>query len=429
MRLFGFGKSNEKKNSPISGAFIMQASKYVAPIREIKSYIKEGYNENPIVYRCIKEISTAIGSVDLYVKVNEKDNEGHDLNRILDRPNITQSWPEFIREAVSEYLLTGNCYILQSPDIGKPIELYIMQSQYVSIEIGNKGLPTSYIYNTGSFKKVFPVDQITGMSAVIHWHDYNPSSKFSGLPAMSAAALSADVHNNGLKWNASLLENGGKMSGILQIEGEPSDDAIARLKKYFKEQFQGKDNAGGIPVATDGAKFVPFDRSPVDMDYMATMKETAKYIASCFGVPLPLIDNDNSSFNNVEQAKERLWTDTVLPLLDAMLNVLSVRFSSIYKQEIKICYDADSIPALEKNRQTKSDRLKNLVGAGLITINEAREELGYDPIDGGDTLFLSSSNIPISMAGDTASSDAGVVKALGRLGLSKDEIFEATGKE
>jgi HK97 family phage portal protein len=426
MRLFG-KKTIEKKESPISGAIIFN-NKYIAPSRNIKSYIAEGYAYNPIVYRCIKEISTAIGSVDLYLKIGGKDVEENEITKILKRPNITQSWPEFIREAVSEYLISGNCYILQSPEIGKPIEFYVMQSQYTTVEMGAKGLPSAYIYDTGNFKKKFLVDQITGLSAVIHWRDYNPSNKFSGMPTMSAAALSADVHNNGLKWNASLLENGGKMSGILQIAGEPSDDAIQRLKKYFKEQFQGKDNAGGIPVATDGAEFKPFDRSPVEMDYMSTMKETAKYIASCFGVPLPLIDNDNSSFNNVEQAKERLWTDTVLPLLDGFLNVISVRFSALYGKEIEVCYDADSIPTLEKNRQTKSDRLKALVGAGLITINEAREELGYDAIDGGDTLFLSSSNIPISMAGDTGSEDAGVVKALGRLGLSKDEIFEATGK-
>lgn len=427
MRLF-WKKTIEKKESPISGAIIFN-NKYISPNRDVKSYIAEGYKSNPIVYRCIKEISTAIGSVDIYLKINGKDVEENEITKILKRPNITQSWPEFIREAVSEYLLSGNGYLLQSPETGKPLELYVMQSQYTAIEVGTKGLPNAYIYDTGNFKKKFPVDQITGLSAVIHWRDYNPSDKFSGMPTMSAAALSADVHNNGLKWNASLLENGGKMSGILQIAGEPSDDAIQRLKKYFKEQFQGKDNAGGIPVATDGAEFKPFDRSPVEMDYMSTMKETSKYIASCFGVPLPLIDNDNSSFNNVEQAKERLWTDTVLPLLDAFLNVLSVRFSALYGQDIEVFYDIDSIPALEKNRQTKSDRLKSLVAAGLITINESREELGYDHIDGGDTLFLPSSNIPIGMAGDTGGTDASVVKALGRLGLSKEEIFEATGKE
>ena len=428
MRLFGKKTKVEKKENPLAGAIIFQ-NKYITPNRSIKSYIAEGYELNPIVYRCIKEITTAIGSVDLYVEIGEKEAKTHETKKILKRPNITQSWPEFIREVVSEYLLSGNGYMLQSPELGKPIELYVMQSQFVAIDMGSRGLPNAYVYNTGSFKKKFMVDQISGLSAVIHWKDYSPKDKFSGQPAMSAAALSADVHNNGLKWNASLLENGGKMSGILQIAGEPSDDAIQRLKKYFKEQFQGKDNAGGIPVATDGAEFKPFDRSPVEMDYMSTMKETAKYIASCFGVPLPLIDNDNSSFNNVEQAKERLWTDTVLPLLDGLLNVLSVRFTAIYGEEIEIKYDADSIPALEKNRQTKSDRLKTLVADGIITINEARKELGYDEIEGGDTLFLPSSSIPIGLAGDTGGTDASVVKALGRLGLSKDEIFEATGKE
>lgn len=428
MKPFWKKTAPEKKENPLSGAIIFHQNKYVTPNRNTKSYIDEGYAFNPIVYRCVKEITTAIGSVDLEVKVGEKEVETHDLTKLLKRPNINQSWPEFLREVVSEYLLSGNAFILQSPEVGKPLELFVMQSRFVTVEVGKMGLPLNYIYDTGSFKKTFPVDQITRLSAIIDWKDYNPNNKFLGLPAMSAAALSADVHNNGLKWNASLLENGGKMSGVLQIEGEPSDDAIARLKKYFKEQFQGKDNAGGIPVATDGAKFVPFDRSPVDMDYMSTMKETAKYIASCFGVPLFLIDNDNSSFNNVEQAKERLWTDTVLPLLDAVLNVLSNRFSALYNQPIEICYDADSIPALAKVRQTKVDNTKGLVKDGIITINEGRKELGYDPIEGGDTLFVPSSNIPIGLAGDAGTDDAAVVKALGRLGLSKEEIFEATGK-
>lgn len=422
-----------KKNNVIKTSSDIMAVFAYPPLakntsRDIKSYINEGYCFNPIVYRCVREITTAASSVDIYLTKADKEFKDEKMLRLMKRPNLKQSWADFIKECLSEFLLSGNCIILKTPDVGMPLELTVLPSSKVEIKTNQYNMPSAYVYTDGSVKKEFQVNQVTGQSAIIHFKDYNPNSKTWGLPAMSAAALSADVHNNGLIWNDSLLKSGGRMTGIITMEGEPSEDAITRLTKYFKENFLGARNAGKVPVLTDGAKFEPLDRSPVDMDYLQTTKEVAKYIASCFGVPLPLIDNDNSSFNNVEQAKERLWTDTVLPMLNSFLETLSNEFSIILTADIKFVYDADSIPALERVRKTKAERLNSLVSQGLITINEARQELGYDPIDGGDTLFLPSSNLPIGMIADEGGTDNSVVKALSRFGLSEQEIFEATGK-
>jgi hypothetical protein len=51
-----------------------------------------------------------------------------------------------------------------------------------------------------------------------------------------------------------------------------------------------------------------------------------------------------------------------------------------------------------------------------LTINERRALKGYGPLEGGDVLFVSSAEIPLSMAGDmpepVQNLDAETVKAL-----------------
>jgi hypothetical protein len=36
------------------------------------------------------------------------------------------------------------------------------------------------------------------------------------------------------------------------------------------------------------------------------------------------------------------------------------------------------------------------MNAGLITPNEAREEIGYDPLDGGDQLLVPAGKLPLN---------------------------------
>ena len=61
--------------------------------------------------------------------------------------------------------------------------------------------------------------------------------------------------------------------------------------------------------------------------------------------------------------------------------------------------DVDGIPAIAEKRL----RMWQMADASQdLTINERRALKGYGPIDGGDTLFVSSAEIPLGMAGDTS---------------------------
>ena len=150
------------------------------------------------------------------------------------------------------------------------------------------------------------------------------------------------------------------------------------------------------------------------------MQEMAKYVATAFGVPLPLVDNDASTFNNVEQAKERLWTDTILPLLNEFLESFGKWLLPAYGKDLKFGYNEDSIPALEGIRAKRFTRMADSIGKGLITINEGRDAIGYDDIEGGDDLLIPSQLIPLGM--DAGDGQQAANDALAALGYTPDEI-------
>jgi HK97 family phage portal protein len=122
------------------------------------------------------------------------------------------------------------------------------------------------------------------------------------------------------------------------------------------------------------------DTSPRDMDFLNTQKEAAKLIASAYGVPLPLIDNDASTFNNLEQAKEKLYTDTILPLFREFLSQFGNWLLPLFGEGLRFQINEDKIGALEGIRTRLFTRMMQAVAVGVLTVDEAREAIGYDPL-------------------------------------------------
>lgn len=360
--------------------------------RTLKAYADEGFSQNPVVYMCISRIAEACSSVKLEVHSFDKNGDKKVVStskvlELLNQPNPTQSWTDFIQEMVAWHRLDGELFILRLPEKGPPQELYCLNPEYVDIEKDRDGsaVPVAYTYGSGEKKKRYPVNPVTGESQVLHVKTFNPSDPFRGLPPMSAGARAVDIHNNGLKWNSSLLKNGARPSGIVEFEkGTPNETVLSQMREYFKKAWQGVVNAGNIPILTGGAKFTALSHNPKDMDFEKSMGLAAKDIALVYGVPLPLVTMEAATFSNMDAANESLWVDTVLPLLNNLTAALSRFLMPLYglKGQI-ISYNADSVPALEGRRERLYKRMFEATGSKpLITQDEARAELGFEELGG-----------------------------------------------
>lgn len=375
-----FTRKIEVKENPVGASFFSPGGPSWVRQSNRVAYVEEGYQLNVVVYRAVAEITRSMSDLRLEVASNGEPMETSPALDLLARPNPTQGWDGFITEAFTNYLLTGEMAIARYPETGKIVELWNVNPLYLQVTPGRGGIPSAYVYDQGNSKREFPVDRITGQSQLFFMKAYNPLDYWRGQSPLMAAGIAADTHNAGMRWNYSLLRNSARPSGLIKLTADAGGDVAARLKEWFKRAFQGETNAGEIPVLPAGADWVAMDNSPKDMDFTTTQKEAAKLIASAFGVPLPLIDNDASTFNNLEQAKERLYTDTVLPMFNSFLSQFGAWLLPNYGQGLSLQVDMDQIGALEGLRTRLYDRMLKGVTAGVLTVDEARIAIGYEPL-------------------------------------------------
>jgi HK97 family phage portal protein len=379
-----FSRKIEVKENPVGASFMMPGG-HAWRRGDRTAYVKEGYQLNVVVYRAVREICRAVSDLEIEV-VNPAGDvvTGHPALVLLARPNPTQGFDGWIGEAFTNYLLTGEIAVLRYPEAARPVELWNANPLHIKVEPGRGGMPSKYIHDLGNAKREFPVEYPSGRCQMFFMKMYDPLDYWRGQAPLVAAGLAADTHNAGMRWNYALLRNSARPSGVIKLSAEAGGEVIARLKEWFKAAFQGERNAGEIPVLPAGAEWQAMDQTARDMDFMNTQKEAAKLIASAFGVPLPLIDNDASTFNNLEQAKERFYTDTVLPMFREFLSQFGNWLLPLFGEGLRFQVNEDKIGALESVRTRLFDRMIRATGAGVLTVDEAREAMGYDPL--GDDL-------------------------------------------
>ncbi len=90
------------------------------------------------------------------------------------------------------------------------------------------------------------------------------------------------------------------------------------------------------------------------------------------------------------------YLETVLPIVRKINSAYSRFFG------FEISEDVTDIPALQPELRDAASYYTALVNGGIITINEARDSLGYDTLDGQDDI-----RVPQNIAGSAVNPDEG----------------------
>ncbi len=380
-----FRRETEVKSNPTGASLMVGGSASFIKWTDKRAFVEEGYQRNPVIYMAVEEIAKAIAGLKIELKRSEDYIEDHPVLDLLNRPNPTQGGGAFRKAVFIDYLTQGEMSIVQPPGQKQPAELWRVDPHEVEIVPGRGGIPAEYVHRRNGIETRFPMrGAVSPRSDMFFYRMFNPRDYWRGQSPLMAGGIAGDIHNRGAEWNHSLLKNAAKPSGIVGFKDDPSPETVGRLKEWFKRAFQGSENAGEIPVLTGGAEWTQTSLSPMDMDFSTSMTEAKKLIAGVYGVPLPLIDNDAATFSNMEAAKERFYIDTVIPLANEWLNAFGAWLLPGWGDDLELCIDMDDIPALEAVRGRKFDRMLKALNAGLITVDEARDEIGYDPMEEED---------------------------------------------
>ena len=372
----------------------------------------DGYSENAIVYRCINEISNNASRVKMMLFRGDQEVDNHPLLDLLYNPSPTMSQVEWFQALYSYLLISGNNYILSvGGDNTPPTELYNLRPDRMKIRSGTRAMPVAYDYMLkGQIVESYIVDQATGGSKVKHIKLFNPLDDYYGMSPMQASSVDIDQHNLANKHNVNLLQNGARPSGAVIFNPKDetgghvqlSDVQRNQLMNDVNQRFSGTNNAGKPMLLEGDFEWKEMGLSPKDMDFIQLKNMSAKDIALVYGVPSQLIGiPDSQTYSNFAEAKLALYNETIIPLLDRIQGDLNEWLVPMFNEQgLELRYDIDSIPAMAEQRKRVFESVSAGVKDGILTRNEAREQLGYEPMEGADSLLVPANLMPLNLADD-----------------------------
>ncbi len=365
--------------------------------RDYENFAYDGYMSNIIVYRAVNMITNAVSSIGLCYYENLKNkkkelNENDEIVKLIKNPNPNESYMKFIEQAVSSYLISGNIFIQAvRGEEDKIDEMYLLRSDRMTILPGVGNIPSFYRYKIGNLTFDFPCDEKTGMSDILHIKTFNPLDDWYGLSPMEPAQYSIEQHNECIKWNKSLLENGARPCGALVVKQNMTDEVYERLKADLNDNFKGDENAGRYMILEGGVEWKEMGCSPKDMDYIETKNSSARDIAMAFGIQPQLLGiKGDTTYNNMSEARLTFWEDTIIPMTKMILSSISKWLSQSFSRDISIEPDLDTISSLAEQRQKTWETINK---SNFVSNEEKRESLGFDATEKSTTKSINKKQI------------------------------------
>jgi len=343
---------------------------------EYRSAVGRAYLDNPVAQRAVRMVAEGVASAPLKIPDD-------DLRRLVTATSAGQSLLETL---AAQVLLHGNAYVQIIKDASnRPVELFALRPERLSIEPGGDGWPVAYRYRVGDTQVTIPIEDDAQYPNIVHIRTFHPGDDHYGAGCLSAANEAVAIHNAAANWNRVLLENAARPSGALVYDAGDgaalTSDQFERLKAELAAAFQGANNAGRPMLLEGGLKWQSLSMSPADMDFATLKSAAARDISLAFGVPPMLLGlpGDNT-YSNYKEANRALWRLTLLPLAGKVLTAIAEGLSPWFP-DIEMNVDLDRVPALSEDREKQWSQLND---AKFLTDAEKRAMLGLPPLAPAD---------------------------------------------
>ena len=363
-------------------------------------FLKEAYN-NPFIYKALNEIITDAKTVKIGVFRDNRGKmeyvENHKINKWLAKPNMELNGKDMIEYYILYLYLGGGCLLYKTKGImEKQIYIYspdsfdIQRDDFFNIsqvKVGNTYIPKEDWNSFKICKAVNVEDKIAGKSQEFR-------------PILKSLALVGDMSNLAMIHQNRQLKNFGKRSGIISYKGVMTPDKKEEMKKTVKAMGSGEDTGGLAFLPADTIDYKATDQTSVEMDWLNSLQYMEEIISYAMGVPVQLISSRSSTYNNLKEAKKKVYIDTVIPLIQDYCEDLTAFFQDDLQENEKIWYDVSEIEELKENVLDIAEKLSNAL-RGKVSLNEFRQVLSEKtninlkalPSELGDKVLVTSSDM------------------------------------
>ena len=400
----------EKSSGPLLSSFLSTGSVMPNPEYPASNFLNhyaQGFAKNELVYACMSERATSAPEAPLRVyrrghAAHGDPLEDHPFRRLVEQPNPLITEFELFELLIYHMDLAGNAFLELVRDRGgRLVELWPLRPDRVRMVRGTNKV--AYRYQLDDARWV-PVE-------VAHFRYPNPVDPLVGTPPMRPALRATALDNAATDFVKHLLDNSAMPATVITLSDLDTvlDEATTkRLEAKWMRSYGGR-NTGKPAFLQTGMDVKQLGLNLRDLEFPDLRTISEARICSAFGVP-PIIVGakvglDRSTFANYAEARKSFWQETLMPLQRRLRDAFAKQVLphvSGGQVRVRLRFDHSEVSALAESEQVKFERAVRGVTTGVLTVNEGRRVMGYEPIDSGDIFLMPSGVIATrDMAGIT----------------------------
>ena len=307
--------------------------------------------------------------------VNNSSIDENLLTLLNKEPKTNQSHYTMMYAVVSNLILTGNAYVLiHRNNDGSVKELEFIETQQVNVirdlATGEYRYEVNMPYGNIMYK-CKPND-------ILHFK-LSTTDGWLGRSPLLSLNEEISLQTNGLKVLNNFFSKGVFSGGILKLlNGTVNNQTKAKIR----EDFEKVNGAGGTIVLDETQEFNENKINTEILKLIQANKFSTQQIAKVLGIPINRFGQE--LVNSSDTGQNDIYIASTIAM-----------YESSICDEINLKLGVELELDLSKLRQdTKEDRLRRIAEgkvksefAQALTVNDAREYLGFTEIDGGDALL------------------------------------------
>ena len=397
---------NGTKNLNLTQDYVQQIFGYDA---SKKLTALQAYTRNSFFRACIDLRASTLSQVPFtIVRADRPDAVIYDTDRDYDFPDEL-SWMSNMHDLIfnteASLVLVGSAYMGKILDRGKLLGIqWFSPGTVEEIYDRSTGQITGFKRKIGGKYNTYDAEDVVSIYQTDPLTEIGP-----GNPIGTAARINADVLHSLNTYLDNVLDNGLLKATLVGVPfGTPKEERDRVERKWF-DWFGGSKNGGKIKVVEADAVSVQTIGDGVEsLGNLKLSLEQREMIASVMGIPMSIIMSNAANFATAKQDDVSFYTKTIIPQANRIAMKLN---RSIFAQTgYRISFEPQRLETLQRHEVEKATSLSQLTGgAPILTVNEARAMLGFDPIDGSAEQAVIGSNLTTpeeAQIQDQARSDA-----------------------
>ena len=390
MSWFNFGRKKEIRQADtaphkeISTDICTQTSAGLALLDRL--YNLKGYSpfNQSAFFAAVNLITNSVAQMSWELKsYGDEDPDQSFIRNIGFECELTQFM--FVKNIIKDCIIHGNGYgYIHRDSKGYPISLEYLP--YGQCSFFYNQVTKTLLYQASNINNGKMIEPIN----IIHIRMITDDG-ITGIPLTSYAKNIIKINGAAEQAASKYFEKGMRLQGILSTDN-PSLSEKSR-KNILESWLKSGEGMNGTAVLEAGMHYQPITSNSKDAQLLETRLFNVQEIARFFNMsPTLLGDLSKTSYNTLEASQQAFVLNSLMPYVTMLEQELNMKLLS-YNQRQNLYIDIKESDIIKSDKNSQANYLTTLVNSGLITRNEARKELGFNPIEGGDILTVSYTDI------------------------------------